>query len=142
MFEVLFFVIMLFVNIVIKGKHLSANQALQSYAKSKSEKFYHYFSEIVKVEIELRTEVAHRGKESDFIADILVKIPGNTFKVTDSERDMYKAIDRAVKRMDEVLRREKERKKERFRRNLRKLINKEEIAEAFHSLKKKLFRRS
>src|SRR3990167_8986190 len=95
-------------NIVIKGTTVKENRALEDYALKKSEKFYHHFPEIVKVEIELRTEIGRKNKEDDFIADILVKVPGHTFKVSDQELDMYKSIDRAVKRMIEVLRREKE----------------------------------
>lgn len=128
-------------NIVAKGKHLIENKALELYALKKSEKFYHHYREIIKVEIELRTEVGHRGKESDFIADIIVKIPGRTLKVTDQERDMYKAIDRAVKRMNEVLRREKEKQTGRFRRHLKRFIEQRAgIPGAVHAVTKRLFR--
>lgn len=128
-------------NIVVKGKHLKDNKALEDYALSKSEKFYHHFRDIIKVEIELRTEIGHKGKENDFIVDILVKIPGRTLKITDQERDMYKAIDRAVKRMNESLRREKEKLTGRLRGHVRKFVEAQSgIVDAFHSVRKKLFR--
>ena len=95
-------------NIAVKGKHLKENTALEDYALNKSTKFYHHYPEIIKVEVELRSEIGHKGKDGDFITDILVKVPGHTFKVIDQERYMYKAIDKSVKRMIEVLRREKE----------------------------------
>lgn len=132
---------MAIMNIVVKGKHLTTNKALEDYALKKSEKFYHHNREIIKVEVELRTEVGHKGKENDFIADINVKIPGHTLKITDQERDMYKAIDRAVKRMNESLRREKEKHTSRFRRHLKRFIEvRAGIPGAVHAVRKRLFR--
>ncbi len=128
-------------NIVVKGKHLTKNQALEDYASKKSEKFSHYFKDIVKVEIELRSEVGRKSKEEEFIADINVKVPGHTFKVTDQEWDMYKAIDRAVKRMSEVLRREKEKHQGLWHRHIKRLIlDRVAIPGAVHSISKRLFR--
>jgi ribosomal subunit interface protein len=97
-------------NIAVKGVSVKENRALENYALEKAEKFYHIFPEIVKVEIELKTEVGRRGKEEDFIADLTLHIPHKTLKLSDSERDLYKAIDKAVERMLEILRREKGKK--------------------------------
>lgn len=108
-------------NIVVKGKNLKENKALEDYALTKTTKFYHFAPEITKIEIELRAEIGHKGKETDFITDLTVKVPGNTFKVTDDERDMYKAIDRAIKRMNEVLRREHDKKQGRLKTHLNSL---------------------
>lgn len=129
-------------NIVVKGKHLRENQALEEFAFKKTEKFYHFYPEITKIEIELKAETGHRGAESDFIVDILVKIPGKTLKVTDSERDMYKAIDRAVDRMSESLRREKDWKKGRAARSLRRFsLRNVDFFGPVRAVNKRLFRR-
>lgn len=128
-------------NIVVKGKHLKANQSLEEFAIKKSSKFYHFFPEIIKIEIELKSETGHRGKESDFIADIMVKVPKKTFKVADSERDMYKAIDKAVSRMIEVLRREKEWKKGRVSKSLKKFsLRNFDLFASFKAVNKRIFR--
>ncbi len=130
-------------NIVIKGTTVKENAALENFALKKSEKFYHYYPEIVKIEVELRTEIGRKNKEDDFIADILVKVPGHTFKVSDQERDMYKAIDRSVQRMIEVLRREKERHQKGDDKHIRKnLIARLGFGDALHSINKRLFRRN
>lgn len=129
-------------NIVIKGTHVKANAALEDFAIKKTEKFYHHFPEIIKVEVEMRTESGRKGKEEDFIADILVKVPGHTLKVTDSERDMYKAVDRAVRRMIEVLRREKEKHQRKDGKHIkRKLLDRLGFGDALHAINKRLFRR-
>lgn len=130
-------------NIAIKGKHLNENNALEDYALNKSTKFYHHYPEIIKVEVELRSEISHKGKEGDFIVDILVKVPGHTFKISDQERDMYKAIDKSVKRMIEVLRREKEKHQKKDGKHIRKsLVDRLGFGDALHSLNKRLFRRN
>lgn len=130
-------------NIVVKGKHVKENKAIEEFALKKAEKFAHYFHKIVKVEIELRTETGRKGKDSDFIADILVKVPNHTFKVSDQERDLYKAIDRSVRRMIEVLKREKEKHKKKEIKHIKKgLIERFSFGDAFHSINKKLFRRN
>lgn len=127
-------------SIVVKGKHVRTNAALESYATKKVEKFYHFYPKIVKIEIELRSEIAHKKKDSDFICDINVKVPGHTFKISDSEDDLYKAVDLAVKRMNEVLRRESAKHRSRERRFLRG--NWQEFGgQLVGHLRKRLFRR-
>lgn len=112
------------VKVSVKGVSVRENTSLEDYALKKAEKFYHHFPEIIKVEIELRTELGRKGKENDFIADINLHIPGKTIKVSDQERDLYKAVDRSVDRMLEVLRREKGKKQGRFRHSLSRLVTK------------------
>ncbi len=130
-------------NIVVKGTTVKENAALEDYAIKKAEKFYHYYPEIVKIEVELRTEIGRKNKEDDFIADILVKVPGHTFKVSDQERDMYKSIDRAIRRMIEVLRREKEKHQKVDGKHIRKgLVARLGFGDALHSINKRLFRRN
>ncbi len=130
-------------NIVVKGTTVKENKALEDYALKKVEKFYHYYPQIVKIEVELRTEIGRKNKEDDFISDILVKVPGHTFKVSDQERDMYKAIDRSVHRMIEVLRREKGRHQKRDEKHLRKnLVDRLGFGDALHAINKRLFRRN
>lgn len=129
-------------SIVVKGKHLKENLALEEFALKKTSKFYRFYPEIIKTEIELKSETGHRGKETDFLADIMVKIPGKTFKVTDNERDMYKAIDRAVDRMNETLRREKDWKKGRATRSLRRFsLHDWDLFGSIKAVNKRIFRR-
>lgn len=129
-------------NIVVKGTHVRENKALEQYALQKSEKFYYHYPKIVKIEIELRSESGHKRKEDDFIADILVKVPGHTFKVSDHERDMYKAIDRSVSRMVEVLRREKEKHQKKDAKHVKRwLINKLGFGGSLHAFNKRFFRK-
>jgi putative sigma-54 modulation protein len=129
-------------NIVVKGKHLRENQALEDFAFKKTAKFYHFFPDITKIEVAMRSETGHKGKETDFVVDIIVRIPGKTHKVQDAERDMYKAVDQAVDRMSEVLRREKEKKKNKAARSLKHFsLRGMGLLEPFRVFNKRLFRR-
>lgn len=127
-------------NIVVKGKHLKENAALEEFALKKAQKFYTHYPEIIKVEIELRSEVAHKGKDSHFSVDINVKVPGHTFKIVDQEQDMYKAVDRAVDRMNENLRREKGRHHSKLKR-LKITLKDLGINAAIHLRAKRFFRK-
>jgi len=130
-------------NIAVKGVHVKENKALENYAQSKAEKLYNHFPQIIKVEIELKTETSRRGKDDDFIANITLQIPKKTLKVFDQERDLYRAIDSAVERMTEVLRREKGKKSSRLRKQVGKIMKRglDYFPEAWHAVNKRVFRR-
>jgi len=114
-------------KISVRGKHLKENQALEEHALNKASKLSLFAKDITKIDIEMLSEPAHLAKEDDFIVDVTVHVSGHTFQVRDSENDMYKAVDKAVKRMEETLRRNKEKHLDRFRRGAaraKKLFNK------------------
>lgn len=93
---------------VISGRHFEETPALKAYAERKISKFYRHHRQIQKIVIEMNSETAHRGKEKDYFIDISVTIPGNILTVRDSERDMYKAIDKATDKMIRALTKNKE----------------------------------
>jgi len=103
-------------QVSVRGKHLKENRALEDYALEKASKLGRLAKDMTKVEIELLAEVSHLAKQDDFIVDITTHVTGHTFQVRDSEMDMYQAIDKAVRRMEEVLRRHKEKLIEKPRR--------------------------
>ena len=130
-------------NIAVKGVHVKENKALEDFAMRKAEKFYRHNPEITKVEIELKSETSHKKKEDDFIADITLHIPGKTLKIADQERDLYVAVDHAVNRMNEILRREKGKEDGRFRHRLGRAVRRglNIFPEALQRVNKNLFRR-
>lgn len=95
-------------SLQISGRHFKETPALKAYTQEKATKFYRHHKDIQKIVIEMDSEIAHRGKEADYIVDISVTTPGHVISVRDSERDMYKAIDKAVNRMVRALTKDKE----------------------------------
>ncbi len=102
-------------QVSVRGKHLKENKALEAHALEKAAKLSKINKGITKIEVELLAETSHLAKKDDFIVDVTAHVPGHTFQVRDSEVDMYQAIDAAVRRMEEVLRRHKEKNIDRFR---------------------------
>ena len=95
-------------SLVISGRHFAKTPALKIYAEQKASKFYKHHGEILKIVVEMNSEIAHRGRDADYIVDIAVSVPGHVIRIRDSERDMYKAIDKAVDRTVQALTRDKE----------------------------------
>jgi ribosomal subunit interface protein len=95
-------------SIIISGRHFKETPALEKYTQAKIAKFYRHHKEILKIEVVMDSETARRGKESDFIVEINVHVPGHIFEVKDSERDMYKAVDYATDKMVRILTKDKE----------------------------------
>lgn len=100
-------------SIIISGRHFAETPALSKYAKAKIAKFYRHHKEILKVEVIMNSETAHRGKETDFIVEINVHVPGHMFEVKDLERDMYKALDKSTDKMVRILTKDKEKHQKR-----------------------------
>ncbi|MDP2671307.1 MAG: ribosome-associated translation inhibitor RaiA [bacterium] len=95
-------------HVAVRGKHLEENEALENHALEKAKKLSRFAKDITRLEIELISEPAHLKKEEDYIVDVTLHVSGHTFQIRDSENDMYKAIDKAIERMIETLRRRKE----------------------------------
>ena len=91
------------VNIAITGLHLEKDPDLKKYAHKKTKKLLKYSSHIQDINVRLISEKAHRGQEKDYYCELVVKVPGKTLEIVDSEREMGKAVDKAVDRMKRLL---------------------------------------
>lgn len=96
-------------SFIISSKGTELTPPIKSYAQNKSQRFNKYEKNIQKIEIELTFSDLKEGKLKNCTVDITLSIPKATLKVTESADEMYKAIDVAVDRMEEELRRHKER---------------------------------
>lgn len=95
-------------KIVVSGIHLKENPQIEDYAAKKVQKLQKFHSKIEKAYVRLIEEPAHRGKEQDYICEITLHVPGRILEITDSERAMDKAIDKAIERMKRSLTKHKE----------------------------------
>lgn len=112
-------------KIVISGIHLKKNPQIEDYATKKVQKLQKFHPKIEKIYVRLIEKGAHRGKEQDYICEITIHVPGHILEITDSERAMDKAIDKAIERMKRTLTKHKEKtiEKKRWRAILWKLRN-------------------
>lgn len=95
-------------NLVISGIHLKKFPELDEYAKAKAQKLTKYHSQIEEIRVRLIWEKSHRGQENDCYCEITIHIPGRILEIIDTERDMEKAIDKAVERMKRLIVKTKE----------------------------------
>lgn len=97
-------------RIVVSSLHLKDYAKLEEYAKKKISKLAKYFPKILQADIRLIANKAHRGQEQDYSCEIKLVIPGKDLELTDTERAMDKAIDKAAERAKRLLIRAKEKK--------------------------------
>lgn len=95
-------------NLVISGIHLKNFPELEQYANEKAQKLTKYHSQIEEILVRLIWEKSHRGQDEDYYCEITIHIPGRILEIVDTERDMEKAIDKAVERMKRLIVKTKE----------------------------------
>ncbi|MEX2028092.1 MAG: ribosome-associated translation inhibitor RaiA [Candidatus Curtissbacteria bacterium] len=86
-------------KIIVSGLHLKKFPELEEYAQKRVAKLSKYHPKIEMINVRLISKKSHRGQENDYYCEIEVDIPKNNLVIVDTEREMDKAIDRAVERM-------------------------------------------
>ena len=95
-------------DISITGLHIETDLKLKEYASTKAKKLLKYNTRITDLKVRLFGEKAHRSENHDYYCEITVHVPGKILEIVDKERDVTKAIDRAVDRMKKALVRHRE----------------------------------
>lgn len=97
-------------KIIISGQHLEKNPQLEQYAAKRVQKLGRYFKNVLKLEVRLIREKAHRNQLHSSACKIIADIPGRNLEIVERDESMDKAIDRAVERMHRLLVKTKEKK--------------------------------
>lgn len=95
-------------DISITGLHIQTDPKLKEYADKKAKKLLKYDTRITDLKVRLFAEKAHRNEDHDYYCEITAHVPGRVLEIVDKERDVTKAIDRAVDRMKKTLIRHRE----------------------------------
>jgi len=90
----------------ITFRHMEATEALRSYAEEKIEKARKYLQRNFDAQVVLSVEKFHQ------IAEIIVTWDGNTVVGSARTEDMYAALDEAVDKIEEQIRRSKEKRQD------------------------------
>lgn len=88
----------------ITFRHMDATEALRAYAEEKIEKARKFLQRNFDAQVILSVEKHHQ------IAEIIVTWEGNTVVGTARTADMYAALDEAIDKIEEQIRRSKERR--------------------------------
>ena len=89
----------------ITARHLKLTSAIAEYVQKKLEKAKRYFDHIIWIQVILDIE------KNRHIAEIVIHATGHTFTAKEVSTDLYAAIDLASDKIDEQLRRFKERRR-------------------------------
>ncbi len=92
----------------ISAIHYNKNPKTKVYTLEKVKKLAKFHPKIQEAHVRLFSEKAHRGEEHDFYCEIEIAVPGRIITIIDTEREIDKAIDKAVERMRRTLTKHKE----------------------------------
>lgn len=91
-------------NIKITGKDLKATESIKDYIERKMERLVKYFGEEFEVLATIKTE----GNEQ--VAELHVKVEGETFRAVTAHRDLYASIDKDIDILEGQIRKMKTKK--------------------------------
>ena len=91
-------------NIKIKGKDVKATEAITDYVEKKMDRVSKYFDGDVDVLVTIKTE------KSEQIAEMAVKVKGDSYRAVTSHKDMYASIDKDIDILEGQIRKWKTRK--------------------------------
>lgn len=93
-------------RMIISGRHLDVTDTIREYAERKVGKIQKYFDQIAEVYITLSAE--HKKTGEAHTADVLVYVNGAKIKATETDKDLYTAIDLVVDILEKQLTKHKE----------------------------------
>jgi putative sigma-54 modulation protein len=91
-------------NITVNARHMDITEAIRAYAQEKSEKLQRYFDRIMSIEIIIDIEGGTPAVEV-----VVTAAHSTTFVGHHRGEDMYGCIDNAIHKVEEQLRRHKDR---------------------------------
>lgn len=87
----------------ITGHHVEVTPALRAYATEKIQRISRHFDQVISINLILNVEKLQQ------IAEGTINASGRTLFATESDMDMYAAIDGLVDKLDKQVRRHKDR---------------------------------
>lgn len=105
-------------QIHLSPRHLTLTASIHSHVADKVAHLEEYTSEILAAHVVLLFD-EHRSKKKDYQVKIHLAMPGKDLHAEDAEDDLYSAIDLAVHKLAQQLRKRKTRVKEQKKRKVR-----------------------
>lgn len=91
-------------KITITGKDIKATEAIKDYLEKKMERIEKYFEEEPEVLVIIKTE------KTEQIAEMTVKVKGDTYRAVTAHKDMYASIDKDIDILEGQIRKWKTKK--------------------------------
>ena len=93
-------------NVTVTFRHMPASDSLRNHAQEKGQKFLKYLMDPVDIHVVLKIEKIRQ------IAEISVQSKNFTGHAVEDTQDMYTSIDKVMTKMEQQLRKHKERVKD------------------------------
>lgn len=94
-------------NLQISGHHIEVTDALREYVEAKLEPVVRHFDKVLGVNVILSVEKLTQT------ADVTMHIPGKELHVTETNEDLYAAIDSMFDKLDRQVQKHKQKMQER-----------------------------
>lgn len=96
------------VKINIATIHLKEFPKAKEYAQEKIKNLDKYHLHLEGLDVRLIGKKSHRGQEQDYYCELTIHVPNHKIEIVDVQRDIEKAVDRAIARAKKALVRYKE----------------------------------
>ncbi|MBI5404810.1 MAG: ribosome-associated translation inhibitor RaiA [Candidatus Kerfeldbacteria bacterium] len=95
-------------HVIVSGKNIDLTPSLQTYAEEKLGRLEHFWSDIIRVHVELEKNKHH--KHGDVcVVSVRIEIPGNDIRARQESSDMHSAIDVIATKLERQVIKAKER---------------------------------
>ena len=103
--------------IKIKATNLELTPALKAYVQDKISMLDKYLGrqKVITAEVELELTTKHHLKGEIFRAEMNLQLPGELLRVTKTEKNLYKAVDKVKDHLAEMIIKSKDKKADRRR---------------------------
>ena len=95
-------------NIKVNARHMDITQAMRDYASDKASKLERYFDRITSIEVVMDTEAG-----MPFVEVVVSAARNNRFIASHRGEDMYGCVDNALHKVEQQLRRHKDKVRDR-----------------------------
>ena len=89
--------------VIVRGVHLALTEALRAYAEHKATRLTHHEERIIRIRLDLEHDDT-RSADARFTAKGHVEVSGNDLIASETDADVYKAIDFLVDKLDRMIR--------------------------------------
>ena len=102
-------------TINIRAKNMDLTDAIRQYAEDKLMSLDKFYEKIIHIEVDLGLDTTHHNKGNIYDCTVNVDVPGNLFRVSKQEKDLYKAIDKVRDHLREEITAWKEKNRDSLR---------------------------
>ncbi len=107
--------------VTIHTTNIETTPAIKKYVESKVKSIVKFYDAVVSMSIDIGLTSKHHNKGKIFYAEVTIKLPKKTVRVTKEAEDLYKAIDKVRDHLKLELKETKEKRVSRDKKVLRKM---------------------